>query len=198
MLKRVFALALCFCMVFLFACEKKPVDSTATVTELLDKVMEKALWENDIHTMNENPIEDYYFTYYYGVEKDAFFSVVQDYALSEQKSSSANEIGIFKIQTEFDEDAFRASSDLTGDALNREIEARRTSFVEDNLASAKAFCENRVNIFLNKSANYDAAEYDKAQNALINSYGYYVYYIVSGDNASFEKTIIAQIDAKAA
>ena len=33
--------------------------------------------------------------------------------------------------------------------------------------------------------------------ALIARHGYYVYYIISGDNTSIEKVITAQIDAKA-
>ena len=197
MLKRVLSLALCLGVVFLFACSEKSKESTATAAELLEKAMENVFWENDIHTIDEKPLEEPFFNYYYGVSMSEFSAVIADYAIAEQKGSSANEIGIFKICTEFDEEAFRAASDLTGDALDRETEIARSSFVEENLRMAKEFCENRKQVFLNKTANYDAAENEKAQGATIDTYGNYVYYIISGDNATFEATIRAQINAKA-
>ncbi len=197
MIKRILSLALCLTVVCLFACSEKPKDSTATAAELLEKAMENVFWENDIHTIGEKPLEEPFFNYYYGAPMAEFLSVVSDYAIAEQKGSSANEIGIFKICTEFDEAAFREASDLTGDALDREVEEKRASFVEDNLRRVEEFCKNRQQVFLNKTANYDAAENEKAQSATIGTHGYYVYYIISGNNATFESTIRAQIDAKA-
>lgn len=201
-MKRIFLSALCLLFVALFvtSCttQNSVKDSRATAGELIDKATENLLWENVIHKTEENPFDELYYSFYYGAASaQEFFSVVSDYGVAEQSSNSADEIGIFKINTLFDEEAFRAASTLTGDALNRAVEKAKSSFVEDNLAAAEKFCKNRVNIFLSKTENYDAGEYAKAKNALIARHGYYVYYIISGDNTSIEKIITAQIDAKA-
>ncbi|MBR6530513.1 MAG: DUF4358 domain-containing protein [Clostridia bacterium] len=200
MLKRILLSVFCLFLACLCACTQNSGlrDSAATAGELIDKATENLLWENEIHKLSENPFDELYYSYYYGAaDQDDFFSVVSDYAVAVQVSATADEIGIFKINTVFDEAAFRASSTLTGDALDRAVETAAASFVESNLARAEKFCQNRVSIFLNQTENYDAAEYAKAQNALIARHGYYVYYIISGDNASIEKIITAQIDAKA-
>ena len=200
MLKRISVLALCMALLALCACtgSKGIADSSATAGELLEKATENLLWENVTYEKTAAPLDELYFSYYFGAADRADFdTVVSDYALAVQTSNTADEIGIFKINTELDEEAFRASSTLSGDALERAVEAKKASLVEDNLLRAESFCKARVSIFLNQTANYDRAEYAKAQNALIARHGYYVYYIISGDNASIEKVITAQIDAKA-
>ncbi len=200
MKKSMFVSLLCVLLACLCACggSVNVKDSKATASELIAKATENLLWENEIYTKDAAPLDELYFNYYFGAADSAeFFSVVSDYGLAVQTSNSADEIGIFKINTVLDEEAFRAESTLTGDALTRAVETASASLVEDNLLKAEAYCRNRVSIFLNQTENYDAGEYAKAQNALIASHGYYVYYIISGDNASIEKIITAQIDAKA-
>lgn len=200
MKKQVCLSLFCVLLAFLCACSggEGVADSAATAEELIEKATENLLWENEVYTLASAPLDELYFNFYYGAESaEAFFEVVSDYGVAVQASNSADEIGIFKINTDFDEEAFRASSTLTGDALDRAVETERIARIGDNLLAAEAFCKNRVSIFLNQMENYDANEYAKAQNALVSSHGYYVYYVISGDNAAIEKIITAQIDAKA-
>lgn len=198
--KRVLLFALSALFVCLCSCTggKEVLDSAATAGELIEKATENLLWENEIYDAASAPLDELYFNYYYGAKDAAeFHATVSDYGVAVQTSNSADEIGVFKINTEFDEEAFRAESTLTGDALDRAVETERASRIEANLLAAENYCKNRVSIFLNQTENYDATEYAKAQNALIARHGYFVYYIISGDNASIEKIITAQIDAKA-
>lgn len=200
MAKRFFACLMVLLFVFLCACSQAGTiaDSSATAAELIEKATENLLWDNEFFNKDTAPLDELYFNYYYGAEDAAaFFAVVSDYGVAVQTSNSADEIGVFKINTVFDEAAFRAQSELTGDALERAVQSAISSSIEENLAAAEEFCQNRVDIFLNQTENYDAAEYAKAQNALIARHGYYVYYIISGDNASIQNIITAQIDAKA-
>lgn len=200
MAKRILLVALSFSLLLLTACAggQSMRDSAATAEELIEKATENLLWENELHSKDTEPLDELYLSLYFGVETQAeFFSAVSDYAVAVQSDNSADEIGIFKVNTAFDEAAFRAQSTLTGDVLERAVQTEKQAFVEANVARAQAFCQNRISIFLNKTENYDRAEYAKAQGALVDSHGYYVYYIISGDNASVAKIITAQIDAKA-
>lgn len=201
MLKRLTLVVFSCLFVFLCACEgtAQITDSAATAGELIEKATENLLWENEIYRKDTAPLPDeLYFSYYFGAEDAAeFHGVVADYGLAVQVSDSADEIGVFKVNTVFDEAAFRAESTLTGDALERAVYTAESTFIEENLLRAETYCKHRVSIFLNQTQNYDANEYAKAQSALIRRHGYYVYYIISGDNASIEKIITAQIDAKA-
>ncbi len=203
MFKRTSLILLSLVCLFLVACtSEEPKDDITktqpenfpdiTSAQLMEKAKEKILWDNTLYTTQENPMDDFTLQYYYGEE---FASVVTDYAVFEQSGTSVNEIGIFRINTEFDEDAYRASSTLSGDALEREVKKARDEFLEGNLEKAKAFCENRRQQFLNMTENYSQEENAKAQNALITSDSCFVYYIISGDNAAIEGRITAQLAA---
>lgn len=201
MLKRFTVIAVLVFALLLSACtgDSGAVrDSSAKASELIAKATENLLWENEIYDSEDALMSEFDQMYFYGVTSGADFAfVVSEYGVAAQSGTSTDEIGIFKINTDFDAEGFRAQSDLTGDALERAVKTEQALFIETNLTRAQEFCRYRVDTFLTLTENYDRTEYDKAQNALIATYGYYVYYIISGDNAAIEDIIKAQIDAKA-
>ena len=204
MLKRFLFCALCLVLALacLISCGETLKDSRASTLELVEKATENLICEFEI-VSNEpeadaKPFDEIYYTHYYGADSAAeFFENVATYTIAKQTGVSANEIGVFKINTEIDEEAFRAANSLTGDALERALETERESIVESRIERVKnTYCRARIQIFLNQTENYDREEYAKAQNALVANHGNYVYYILATDNAAIEKVIVAQIDAK--
>lgn len=204
MRNRVVNIALCLVLaaLCLSSCASGAKESRASTLELVEKASENLICEFEI-VSNEpdadaEPFDAIYYTHYYGAENaEEFFENVATYTIAKQTGVSANEIGVFKINTEFDEEAFRASNGLTGDALDRAVDTQRESIVESRIERVKnVYCRARIQIFLNQTENYDREEYAKAQNALVSSHGNYVYYILATDNAAIEKIIVAQIDAK--
>lgn len=204
MRNRIVAGMLCLIMalVCLVSCAEETKVSRASTLELVEKATENLICEFEI-VSNEpgadaDPFDEIYYTHYYGAQNaNEFFENVSSYTIAKQTGVSANEIGVFKINTEIDEEAFRASNGLTGDALERAVETERESIVESRMERVKnTYCRARVQIFLNQTENYDREEYAKAQNALVSSHGNYVYYILATDNAAIERIIVAQIDAK--
>lgn len=205
-MKRVFFVLFSLCLALSFcACSGDTAalfDSAATTSELVTKATENLLWDNVVYTDDAGedhmPLDEIYFNHYYGAaDTAAFYAVVESYCVAVQTQNSADEIGVFKVRTDFDEAAFAASrSDLSGDALTRAARTQMSANAEKNIETAQRFAQNRINIFLAQNESYDQKEYAKAQNARIGAHGYYVYYIISGDNAGIEKIITAQIDAK--
>ena len=165
---------LCLCAALCAGCgEKDPYPSTATAEEIFTRVMEKAAQcsERDgteyfgngliyVSDGSGKELGDGEKSYYYGtVSEDPDFSCVEQYALWTATDPVSTEFGVFKV-------ARMEDTQTVFDFLKV-----RTSTLEQN------------------AKDYNAAEYEKAQNALIAYHGRYVYYLVTSINHELEDVI---------
>ncbi|MEA4833095.1 hypothetical protein SDC9_147234 [bioreactor metagenome] len=167
--------------VFAFSsCSEKARESSATPSEILTAAIASAKWDNVQYTkasmdaMESDDRESLISIFYGDLENNIpDMSLFSDYAMSVPGGeASANEVGIFKIAAT-DASAFDTTKQTTE-------------------AFMKLRAKNVSDIF----RGYDEASMKKADNALIGSFGNYVYYIMSDNNAEIESIIKSQIEAK--
>lgn len=118
------------------------------------------------HSIEEKKLDEGTISYFYSGQdftSEPDFSHVTDYYLLVPITTSATEIGIFKL-----DDASAAET-------------------------IKSYFANRAAARASTFAPYDEAESAKATNALISGHGNYVWYIMADENTDIENTILEMI-----
>ncbi len=177
-LAAIFALS-CFAFT---SCEgNTPKESAAIPSEIISSLVSSLAWENtasyaktELDAIDAEEKEMRLSVLYGAVDGTLpDFSVFEDYAfVTPGGEMSAREIGIFKL-----------SSDNN---------------TEEHVNDAKAFMQLRVTNVKEIFSGYAPDAVAMAENAVISTWGRYVYYIMADDSSAVEAEIIKALEAKAA
>ena len=166
----------------LTSCEGgKAKESTAVPSDVIASLVSSLAWENtasykkaDIDAL-EDEEKEMRLSVLYGAVDGTLpdFSVYEDYAfVTPGGEMSAREIGIFKLSSE--------------------------NNTEEKINDTKAFMQLRVTNVKEIFSGYAPDAVAMADNAVINTWGRYVYYIMADDSAAVEAELIKALEAKAA
>ena len=164
------------------SCEgNTPKESAAVPSEIISSLVSSLAWENtasytktDIDALDDEEKEMRLSVLYGSVDGTLpDFAVFEDYAfVTPGGEMTAREIGIFKLSSE--------------------------NNTEEKINDAKAFMQLRVTNVKEIFSGYAPEAVAMAENAVINTWGRYVYYIMADDSAAVEAEIIKALEAKAA
>lgn len=138
-------------------------------SQILDKVIEElSVNTEDFEIYNfadqEHSLDQSTISLFYGdLESEPDFSNVTDYCLMVPVTTTATEIGVFKVENQSDANQF------------------------------EKYFSNRTNSRATTFANYNQAEAQKANDAVISHYGQYVWYIVTDTNDQVQEIILQQV-----